>query len=253
MKYFGTAGGTILSAVILSAGSFSASAQTAVITKYYDSAWMDAPKETAVYYTEFEKINKYYSCTSYFAGSKKIKSTSTFTDTLFTKQIGLLKRYYESGVLEDSVIASANGNDNETYHYYPNGKLWAYGAYNKKTDKRISRGYDEKGIEIAGFIMEREAGYPGGAQEWMEFLSKWIDTNVPRYNNAPKGVYEVIVRFIVDVNGKIINVAPETEFGYGMEKEVVRAIKSSKKWIPAIQYNVLVKAYRRQPISFVIR
>lgn len=253
MKHVGLTGAKISGVLILLLCSFSTFAQNSIITKYYDSIWMVVPKEAAVYYTDFEKINKYYSCTSYFAGSKKLKSTSTFADTLFTKQIGLLKRYYESGVLEDSVIASANGNEIETYHYYPNGKLFCYGTYNKKTKNSTSKGYDEKGIEIAGFITEREASFPEGAEEWMEYLSKWIDTNVPVYKNAPKGVYQVIVRFIVDKNGKIINVSPETNFGYGMEAEVIRVIKKSKKWIYAIQYNLPVKAYRRQPISFVIR
>lgn len=37
-----------------------------------------------------------------------------------------------------------------------------------------------------------------------------------------------------------------------MEKEVVRVIKKSPKWQPAIQDNTAVKAYRKQPITFSV-
>lgn len=253
MKHFGLTCAKILAGVFFLLCSLAASAQKSIITKYYDSNWVPVPKENAVYYTEFEKKDKFYSCTSYFAGSKKLKSTATSTDTLFSEQVGLLLRYYESGVLEDSVLVSANRNETETYHYYPSGKLWCYSTYNKKTKNRTSNGYDETCAEIAGFITEREAEYPGGAEEWREYLSKWIDMNVPTYNHAPKGVYQVIVKFMIDEKGKVTNVEAETAFGFGMEAELLRTIKKSKKWIPAIQYNLPVKAYRRQPLRFVIR
>jgi periplasmic protein TonB len=61
-----------------------------------------------------------------------------------------------------------------------------------------------------------------------------------------------VVRFIVDKKGNISNVSAETNLGYGMEKEVIRVIKKGPKWIPAIQNGKVVKAYRRQPITFLV-
>lgn len=231
---------------------FSATAQTNKIIKHYDSAWMTVPAENAVYYTEFEKVNKYYSCTSYYAASKKLKSIATATDTFFTKQIGLLKGYYETGVLEDSILVSADGNETETFHYYPSGKLWCYDSYQKKANVHSSQGFDEAENEIPGFVTIREAVYIDGAKEWEAYLAKKVNVRVPSFHNAPKGVYTVVVRFVVDTEGKIINVKPETNLGYGMEEELIRVIKKSKDWIPAIKYNKPVKAYRRQPLTFVL-
>ncbi len=37
-----------------------------------------------------------------------------------------------------------------------------------------------------------------------------------------------------------------------MEAEVVRMLKKSPKWSPAIQNGKPVKAYRKQPVTFVI-
>lgn len=37
-----------------------------------------------------------------------------------------------------------------------------------------------------------------------------------------------------------------------MEDEAIRVLKKSKKWLPAVQNGRKVKAYRKQPITFVI-
>jgi hypothetical protein len=47
-------------------------------------------------------------------------------------------------------------------------------------------------------------------------------------------------------------VAPLTDFGFGMEEEVVRIINSGPKWMPAIQDGKQVKAYRKQPVTFQV-
>jgi periplasmic protein TonB len=69
---------------------------------------------------------------------------------------------------------------------------------------------------------------------------------------ARRGRYMVVVRFIVAKDGSISEVVAETNHGYGMEKEVVRVIKMGPKWTPAMQNGNIVKAYRRQPVTFMI-
>ena len=43
-----------------------------------------------------------------------------------------------------------------------------------------------------------------------------------------------------------------TNFGYGMEQEVIRIMKKSPMWTPASQNDKTVKAYRKQPVTFVL-
>ena len=57
---------------------------------------------------------------------------------------------------------------------------------------------------------------------------------------------------IVDKEGNVSEVQALTKHGYGMEEEAVRAIKKGPKWTPAIQNGRQVKAYRNQPITFVV-
>lgn len=100
--------------------------------------------------------------------------------------------------------------------------------------------------------VEVEASYPGGVNEWIRFLQKNLNAETPVNNNAPAGKFTVLVQFIVDKDGSISEIKPLTSLGYGMEQEVVRILKQSGKWTPAIQNGRPVKAYRKQPITFQV-
>jgi protein TonB len=100
--------------------------------------------------------------------------------------------------------------------------------------------------------VEVEAGFPGGEREWRKYLERNLDANTPIENNAPEGSYTVVVQFIVDKEGNISDVKALSSHGYGMEEEAVRVIKKGPKWVPAIQNGRNVKAYRKQPITYVV-
>ncbi len=100
--------------------------------------------------------------------------------------------------------------------------------------------------------VEIEAEYPGGTAAWRKFLERNLNGGVANDNSAPPGTYTVVVRFIVAKDGSVSEITPETNVGYGMEKEAVRAIQKAPKWTPAQQNGNIVKAYRRQPITFVV-
>jgi len=98
--------------------------------------------------------------------------------------------------------------------------------------------------------VEVEAAYPGGASAWFKFLSRTVKGEVPSDNNAPAGTYTVIVQFVVNKDSTLTDFSALTKHGYGMEQEVIRALRLSGKWIPAMQNGRTVKAYRKQPVTF---
>ncbi len=100
--------------------------------------------------------------------------------------------------------------------------------------------------------VEKQAHFPGGDSAWKKFIKKNLNFSVPLKEGAPKGQYTVIIQFIVSKDGSISDIKALTEHGYGMEKECIRVIKKSGKWIPAMQNGKAVGSYRRQPITFVI-
>lgn len=97
-----------------------------------------------------------------------------------------------------------------------------------------------------------EASYPGGDKAWRRFLESNLDPTVATRNKAPVGVYTVIIQFVVDKEGRVTDIKPLTNQGYGMEKEVIRLLKKAPRWKPAIQTGRPVKAYRRQPVTFMV-
>jgi periplasmic protein TonB len=97
-----------------------------------------------------------------------------------------------------------------------------------------------------------EASFPGGEDGWREFLQNNLKAETPIKKKSPVGQYMVVVQFIVDKQGKISDITALTNHGYGMEKEVIRVLKQSPRWLPAIMEGQKVKAYRKQPITFVV-
>ena len=100
--------------------------------------------------------------------------------------------------------------------------------------------------------VEIEAEYPGKLSGWRKYLEKNLNASVPVDNGAPIGLYTVMVQFIVDKQGNISEVKALTNLGYGMEAEVLRVINKSGSWEPAMQKGKPVKAYRKQPVTFVV-
>jgi len=101
--------------------------------------------------------------------------------------------------------------------------------------------------------VEREATFPGGEAGWKTFLEK---TLVP--DNAQEAVPKrkkefietVIIRFIVNKEGKLLNIVAENKVHPAIAAEAIRVMKKSPLWIPAMQNGRPVNAYRRQPITF---
>ncbi len=108
---------------------------------------------------------------------------------------------------------------------------------------------DETNYDQTFTKVEVEAAFEG---DWGKYLTRTLNSNTPVDNGAPSGSYPVIVQFIVDKGGNISEVKALTSHGYGMEEEAIRVIKRGPKWKPAIQNGRQVKAYRKQPITFVV-
>ena len=100
--------------------------------------------------------------------------------------------------------------------------------------------------------VEVEAAFPGGDAEWIRFLKKHLDGNVPIDNGASEGIYTVVVKFVVSRDGSLSEIICEQDPGYGMCVEAIRVIKKTAKWTPALQNGRHVNAYRRQPIKFPV-
>ena len=89
---------------------------------------------------------------------------------------------------------------------------------------------------------------------WESYLRKNVDTTVPIRNKAKKGTYNVIVSFIISKDGYVADVKAETNHGYGMEEEVMRAMKKYSRWGwgPASEKREVAKQYHRVSFIFIV-
>jgi len=111
---------------------------------------------------------------------------------------------------------------------------------------------DETNYDQTFTKVEVEASFKGGEAAWRKYLERNLNASAPVDNGAPTGQYQVIVQFIVDKGGNISDVKALTSHGFGMEEEAVKVIKKGPAWEPAIQNGRQVKAYRKQPVTFIV-
>lgn len=100
--------------------------------------------------------------------------------------------------------------------------------------------------------VEIEPAFPGGDEAWRKFLERNVNPTIPVQNGLKAGKYTVYIQFIVGKDGTISNVRALTNYGFGMEQEAIRVIKTGPSWAPALQNGQKVNAYRKQPITFEV-
>lgn len=101
--------------------------------------------------------------------------------------------------------------------------------------------------------IETPPEFPNGYAGWRNFLFNNLHENVPLEYGAPSGRYTVIVGFTIDKEGTLSDIKPLTNFGYGMEEEVIRLMLKSGKWKPGMQSGKFVRCQFKQPITFFLR
>jgi protein TonB len=100
--------------------------------------------------------------------------------------------------------------------------------------------------------VDLEAEFPGGLAYFRKFMLENLDGNVPVRHKAKEGTYQVVLRFVVEKTGSISNIAPETNYGYGMEKEAMRVMKKAGYYMPARAGGKNVRSYKQEKFTFVL-
>lgn len=97
------------------------------------------------------------------------------------------------------------------------------------------------------------AGPEGGFPAWTKYLRRNLNASVGVDNGAPAGRYTVIVRFIVERDGRITDVKTVgKKNGYGMEEEAMRVFREGPPWRPGQQNGKVVRSYFTQNVTFVV-
>lgn len=227
-------------------------AQAQTVTRYYDKDWASATKENASFYADFVKDGDGYQCTSYYLQTGRVRGKGTYADTNFIKPKGLQVLYGRNGRLEDSSFYDGESKTLYSYHYFLNGQLAAKYILPEGAKEPVIEGYDEEGKKIKNYIYSKEANFKGGDQKWLDYLGKHLSPEFIAKGNAEER-FKVVVEFVVDESGYVTRTKVyESSGNRALDADAVRTIQSSPQWKPAVLYNKPVKAYRRQPVTYVL-
>ena len=100
--------------------------------------------------------------------------------------------------------------------------------------------------------VETEPAFPNGKTGWQEYLRKNIDAAMPVDEGWKAGSYTIVVQFIVDEDGFVSDVKTDNYSDSKTAKQCIDLIKNGPRWIPGKQNGNVVKAYKKQPITFVV-
>jgi protein TonB len=102
---------------------------------------------------------------------------------------------------------------------------------------------------------ESEALFPGGASGWQHFLVQHIrfDKIMPTVPKTGKRWEQTaVLQFIVEKDGSVSEIKVVNEVPEAVASEAIRIISLSPRWIAATQNGKKVRAYKKQPITFVV-
>lgn len=193
------------------------------------------------------------------------------------RKIGIGLGFYKNGYLSDSTYFDGNGNGIEV-RWYDDGSLASAGYWTQDTLKKgrwkyyhrngtvkATEDYDDKGqltqcncYEVSGAPLDtaqcREKEAFVNKVAWKRFLENSLQKLVDeKAKEGLSGSFTVIVRFVVENDGRVNEVRAMTNYGYGIEEEVVNCFKKAPKWEPGRMHGRLVRSYHTQPVTFTIQ
>ena len=99
--------------------------------------------------------------------------------------------------------------------------------------------------------VEQMPSFPGGSQKLKEFIEENLRYPKELEETCVQG--RVIVRFIVERNGKLSNVKMVKSVHPALDKEALRIVKLMPRWIPGRQNGITVRVKFYIPIIFRLK
>jgi periplasmic protein TonB len=200
----------------------------------------------------FIVVKKYPDCFKRLDYKKNapLQKLRSFSDSTLTVLDGVYMEYGSTGYASISGYYSNNLKDRDWYTYNEKGKQLLLEKYDKGV-LISTKDLDTVKKDTAKYVLkpgEIEAKFKNGGTDWSKYLTRNLDGNV-----ATKSVRggEVIVQFVVNKDGKCVNVNLHKSVEFVLDEEAIRIIEKSPLWESAEQDGRKVNAYRRQPITFL--
>ncbi len=238
------------------------------VTEYILNRYFEVTTNTKEFYF-VRLVQPYKNVLAYtdYDSKKRVVQTGFFTDSTFNKAIGPHKFYWEGKKLYEGnyVNGKPSGywyffdkkeNLTDSLHYMVTETIKTITDVTDKKEENktiaLKNEHLKKDTSITFSNVEVEASFPSGAEGWKKHLIKNIYfpelvTNTKRQQKAT-----VVIQFIVCKDGEVCSVEAMNSFHPLLDLSAVNAIRRGNRWNPAYQNGKNLKAYRRQPITFIV-
>lgn len=109
----------------------------------------------------------------------------------------------------------------------------------KKGEFINGKSIDSTGIEREYKVLELRAMPKNGIQDFYNYIGKNFTKTPEAIQNKITG--KLIISFIIDKEGKIVEPKILKSLGYGLDEEAIRVINGYENWIPGQQRGVTVR------------
>lgn len=227
-------------------------------------------KETnSKFITYIRKAHLYdtiWSCTDYDK-SGKIIQTVFYTDTGFSTPAGHTVFYSNGSKLYEGNYL--NGKPAGYWYFFNTAGTITDSLYYafKDTTKRpavfkdafvtekanaLKNEHFKKDTSAPVLQLESPPAFPGGMEAWKKHLTKNLFVPDLVMESSPYSKGTVYVQFVVCNDGEVCSVQALNSVHPLVDLIAVKAIRKGPRWEPAVQKGRNVKAYQRQPITFIL-
>jgi protein TonB len=218
-----------------------------------DSNWKQTVVDSAKYLFWIHQNEDGNWVHSYYHMWGPMIKMETFKDHDGAQRNGLACYYYANGKL-DSTGHYKDGKKEGSfirYRFSNNDSLQEARAYRYANDSLLDMtdlSHPSENKDSAG---DKAAGFPGGLTEWQQFLEK--NLRYPNRAMEKKMQGEVRVLFAVDEEGNVIEPLISKSVEYSLDRESLRLIRRSGKWVPGTKNGRIAETDKVQPIGFVLK
>ena len=178
-----------------------------------------------------------------------MQKLKTYSDSLLEVLNGDYYEYAGNGSLYIKGYYSNDLKDKSWYYYNDTGKVVQERKYDNgkllqtiNPDTIAKKPHDDK-------LKEVDAAYPGGDKAWINYLQTQLLKSDAVDRSLSGG--RVMVNFSIDTTGKVDGIYISKSAELVLDEEALRLMMESPNWKPAIQGDRHVRAYRRQPLTFI--
>lgn len=232
------------------------SRRTDVTFYVFDENWKGCRPEDAKYLGCLRKLSDTAYEWRYYRYDGPLMSLEIYKDKEATTPHGEILYYGPDGRMDSSGY-TFEGKRNDWWYYYTDSfTVWKKEKYEMgKLKVRMDLAAIEaeteenkKKAEAEKHWGEIEAEFKGGIEDWIRYIQKNIDFPDRARKLGKEG--SLMLQFVVNTDGTTSDFKLLRSIEYSLDEEAIRLISNSPKWRPAHQDGRMVKAYRRQPLTF---